>query len=160
MKKLFALLLSLSLMVCLCACGGGGNPSDQDLTPKNVRATVHNNQGKTEYLTAKQLHDLSNSNNIAFMQKYQAAKVTVTGTVTEIGGLSNINGTDYRWTLTIEGGEYDWFIGKTNYNKSSVTTDFLASLNIGDTVTISGEIVGAGIFDVDISNGTISVKKN
>ena len=86
-------------------------------------------------------------------------KVTVTGTVNDIGGLSSINGTRYNWTLKVEGGECDWFIGDEKYNTSSVSEALIASLNKGDTVEISGEIVGASFGEVDISNGTISVKK-
>ena len=103
--------------------------------------------------------DLSESNPVNFDNNYWSAKVTVTGTVNEIGGLSSINGTHYNWTLKVEGGECDWFIGDDKYNTSTVPEDLIASLSKGDTVEISGEIVGASFGEINISNGTISVKK-
>ena len=103
--------------------------------------------------------DIQNGNPLKFENDYWAAEVIVTGKITKIGGEEIINGSHYNWTLKIEGGEGDWFIGDGKYNTSSVSKDFIASLNTSDTVEISGEIVGAFFGEVDISNGTISVKK-
>lgn len=165
MKKLIAIILSLVLILSLCACGSStssnssGSSNSKSNTTKDVKATVVNNKGETEYLTAKDLIDIQESNPLNFDNNYWSAKVTVTGTVNEIGGLSSINGTHYEWTLKVEGGECDWFIGDGKYNTSTVSEDLLASLKKGDTVQISGEIVGASFGQVDISNGTISVTK-
>ena len=167
MKKITAIILSLVLILSLCACGNNSNnnssnnsSNNSNNTQKNVKATVVNKQGTTEYLTAKELNDISDSNPVKFDKNYWSAKVTVTGKVTEIGGLSSVNGSNYKWTLKVEGGECDWFIGDDNYNTSTVTEDLIASLSKGDTVEISGEIVGAYFGQyVNISNGTISVKK-
>ena len=164
MKKLFALLLSLILIVSLCACGNTkqtttNNAANKANSANEVKATVINKDGGTESLSAKELADIKESNPLNFDNKYWCAKVTVTGKITDIGGLSNINGTNYKWTLTIEGGEWDWFIGDSEYNTSTVTQDFIATLSKGDTVQISGEIVGASFKQCDISNGTISVIK-
>lgn len=161
MKKLIALLLSTILIFSLWACSNNSstNSNGTSNTQKNVKATVINKKGATEQLTAKELLDLSESNPVNFDNNYWSAKVTVTGTVNEIGGLSSINGTHYNWTLKVEGGECDWFIGDDKYNTSTVTEDLIASLSKGDTVEISGEIVGASFGEINISNGTISVKK-
>lgn len=170
MKKVLAILLSATLILSLCACkkvtnmepGNSANAnvnSTSDNTQKNIKATVHNNQGVTEQLSAKELLDIQNGNPLKFENDYWAAEVIVTGKITKIGGEEIINGSHYNWTLKIEGGEGDWFIGDGKYNTSSVSKDFIASLNTSDTVEISGEIVGAFFGEVDISNGTISVKK-
>lgn len=161
MKKLIALLLATILIFSLWACSNNSstNSNSTSNTQKNVKATVINKKGATEQLTAKELLDLSESNPVNFDNNYWSAKVTVTGTVNEIGGLSSINGTHYNWTLKVEGGECDWFIGDDKYNTSTVPEDLIASLSKGDTVEISGEIVGASFGEINISNGTISVKK-
>ena len=161
MKKLIALLLFTILIFSLGACSNNSstNSNGTSNTQKNVKATVINKKGATEQLTAKELLDLSESNPVNFDNNYWSAKVTVTGTVNEIGGLSSINGTHYNWTLKVEGGECDWFIGDDKYNTSTVPEDLIASLSKGDTVEISGEIVGASFGEINISNGTISVKK-
>ena len=149
MKKILAVLLSFILVISLCACGNStqtNNPQSSNKTntniAKDVKATVVNKNGTTESLTAKELCDIQDENPIKFDNNYWSAKVTVTGTITKIGGLSSINGTDYKWYLKIEGGDCDWFIGDQTYNTSTVTEDFIANLSIGDTVEISGEIVG------------------
>lgn len=161
MKKLIALLLATILIFSLWACSNNSstNSNSTSNTQKNVKATVINKKGATEQLTAKELLDLSESNPVNFDNNYWSAKVTVTGTVNEIGGLSSINGTHYNWTLKVEGGECDWFIGDDKYNTSTISEDLIASLSKGDTVEISGEIVGASFGEINISNGTISVKK-
>ena len=153
MKRILAILLSAMFIFSLCACSNSTN------TNSNVKATVVNKQGVTEQLTAKEILDISEANPLNFDNNYWSAKVTVTGKITKIGGTEIINGSHYNWTLTIEGGDGDWFIGDDKYNTSTVSEDFIATLNIGDTVEISGEIVSAYFGKVNISNGTISVKK-
>lgn len=160
MKKAIAFLLSAILTFSLCACSNASMPTtDAPAGETDVKAKVINNNGVTENLTAKELCDLSDANPVSFKNTYWCAKVTVTGKVKEIGGLRSINGTYYNWTLEVEGGECDWFIGDKKYNTSTISEDLIASLSKGDTVEISGEIVGASFDEVDISNGTISVKK-
>lgn len=161
MKKILVFSLSLVLIVFLFACSTtiqAETPAKPNYT-NDVKGTLINNQGDPEFLTAKELCDLSDGNNISFEKKYWCAYTTVIGKINEIEGACSINGTHYDWTVTIDGGACDWFIGKTKYNTSTVTENFLADLNVGDTVEISGEIVGASFNEVDLSNGTISVKK-
>lgn len=161
MKKFLAFIMSVVLIFSLCACGSSSqaNSNNTTNTASEVKATVRTNEGATEHLTSKELCDLSAANNISFEKKYWCAKVTVTGTLKKIDGAITINGTSYDWALYVEGGSCDWFIGKTRYNESNITEDFIATLSIGDTIEISGEIVGASFGEVDISNGPISVKK-
>ena len=137
MKKILAVILTLAMLLCFVGCGGS-----------DVKATVVNNDGATEY-----------ENAIAFKNKYWCASVTVEGTIKEIKSLCKINGTTYQWAVFVEGGSSDWFIGKTSVSKTTVTESLLGSLNVGDKVRISGEIVGANSFDCDISNGTTSITK-
>ena len=161
MRKILVGVLSLFIVVGLSACSFAEKNANEQSNPETtiepeVRATVVNNSGVTEYLTAEDLKSLYRGNSLAFEKDYWCAKVTVTGAVTEVSGPQIINGSDYDWTIVVDG---DWFVGKTKYNESNITKDYLAELRVGDIVTISGEIVGA-FFDVDISNGTVTVKKN
>ena len=152
MKKLFAFIVLLLLIFSLTACATIAPEDD-------VYATVINNQGVTERLTAKQLENAKSENAIAFEKNYWSATVTVVGTVSEIKGKNILNGTYYDWSVTIEGGECDWFIGKAQYTETTITEDFLATLQVGDTVEITGDIVSASMGTCDISNGTVSCVK-
>ena len=152
MKKIITSLSLFLLIISLTACATIATEND-------VYATVVNNQGVTEQLTAKQLENIKSENAIAFEKNYWSATVTVTGAVKEITGKYILNGTYYDWTVTIEGGECDWFIGKAQYTETTITEDFLATLKIGDTIEITGDIVGASMGICDISNGTLSAKK-
>ena len=150
MKKTIVTALILSLVFSLSACSA---------KEADVYATVVNNQGVTEQLTAKQLEDLKSSNAISFEKNYWSATVTVVGTVSEIKGKNILNGTYYDWSVTVEGGECDWFIGKAQYTETTITEDFLATLQVGDTVEITGDIVSASMGTCDISNGVVSCIK-
>ncbi len=150
MKKTIVSALILLLVFSLSACSA---------KKADVYATVVNNQGVTEQLTAKQLEDLKSNNAISFEKNYWSATVTVVGTVTEIKGKNILNGTYYDWSVTVEGGECDWFIGKAQYTETTITEDFLATLQVGDTVEITGDIVGASMGTCDISNGIVSCVK-
>lgn len=160
MKKLLALVLSLFLAASLCACSAAINEQQTPATTEpiqDVKAKVTTAEG-VEYLTAKELCDIDSSNAIKFDNVYWCASVTVTGTVKKIEGPITINGTRYNWALYVEGGQADWFIGDTQYNTSMVSDDVLARLNVGDTVEITGEIVGTSSWgECDISNGMIFV---
>lgn len=148
MKKVFITLLIVTMLISLIGC----NASE-------IKATVINNNGETEYLSAKELAEIKDENSIAFEKNYWSCKVVVEGEVKEVTSSKIINGTYYSWTIKVEGGSADWFIGKGKYNESNVDEDFLATLSVGDTVKISGDIVGANSTECDISNGTLQVIK-
>ena len=169
MKRAFSLTMALLLCLALCACGTQTTttPANQQVNKsevtttkpaEDVKAKVTTANG-TEYLTAKELCDINSSNAIRFDNTYWSASVTVTGTVNRIEGPISINGTYYNWALYVEGGQADWFIGDDQYNTSMVSKDVLAELNIGDSVEITGEIVGASMGQCNISNGMIFVVK-
>ena len=101
MKKVLALVLSLSLFLCLGGCG-----------ESDIVASVVNNDGQVEQLSAKQLAQIREENSIRFDEKYWSASVTVEGKVKEVTSAITINGTYYDWTVVVEGGSVDWFMGK------------------------------------------------
>lgn len=148
MKKVLITLLVMVMLFSFAGCGSS-----------DVKATVINNNGETEYLSAKELAEIKSDNSIAFEKNYWSCKVVVEGEIKEITSSKIINGTYYSWTITVEGGNADWFIGKGQYSESDVDEDFLATLNVGDTVKISGDIVGANSMECNISNGTLQVIK-
>lgn len=148
MKKVLVALLVLAMVFSLFGCGAS-----------EIKATVINNNGETEYLSAKELAEIKDENSIAFEKNYWSCKVIVEGKIKEVTAAKFINGTYYSWTIKVEGGSADWFIGKGKYNESNVDEDFLATLSVGDTVKISGDIVGANSTECDISNGTLQVIK-
>ena len=89
--------------------------------------------------------EIKSDNSIAFEKNYWSCKVVVEGEIKEITSSKIINGTYYSWTITVEGGNADWFIGKGQYSESDVDEDFLATLNVGDTVKISTKGYGHGV---------------
>ncbi len=162
MKKIIALVLIAVLMLtCLVGCGGtsGGNLIES-ITKGDVKAKIVNNDGETEYLSTKELLEIKESNEIAFKKKYWCAQVEVEGEVAEISSSHTLNGTAYAWTITVEGGKSDWFLGKEAlYGGEVEGEEILSTLKVGDKVRLFGEIVGVDSFDCNICNGTNKIEK-
>lgn len=149
MKKTIIMIMILSVLLCFSGCGSNG-----------VKATIETNSGKTVSVSAEELEKLEEENEISFKDEYWCAPVTVEGKVKEITSSCSINGTYYSWTVVIEGGELDWFVGKTmdRFSKTTVTEEFLASISVGDVVRIKGDMVGVMHGQCNISNGTTSIE--
>ena len=148
MKKLLIFALVMTILLCLSGCG-----------EKDIVASIVNNDGEVEQLSAKELANIREQNSILFDNKYWCASATVEGKVKEVTSEITINGTYYEWTVVVEGGSVDWFMGKHTTTQTTVTKEFLASLNVGDEVRMSGDIVSANVFNCDISNGQIAITK-
>ena len=147
MRKLLVGILVLVMLFCFVGCGN------------NVKATVINNDGETEQLSAQELNSLSDGNSLSFKDKYVMAKVTVEGKIKEVRSSQTINGIYYDWSIVVNGGSVDWLVGKHNYTNTSIDESFLSTLNVGDNVVVSGEIVGVDTFYCNISNGDVSIEK-
>ena len=71
MKKILALLMVVVLCISLCACGGN----------KNSTATVITNGGDTVEVSAQDLFDEYDFNEVRFAKKYSGATIEFIGTV-------------------------------------------------------------------------------
>ena len=147
MKRIIAIALIL-VIGCLCFCGCG---SSEESVEEPVKAKVINNDGETEYLTKDELEEIKSGNGVYFKKKYWCSHVTVTEKISKVYGATIINGSRYDWCIYAD----DWMIGCVQYSKSNISSDFIASLNPGDTVEISGELTAPGV----ITNGELSVVK-
>lgn len=149
MKKIIS--IALIMIVCcltICGCNSSENNSKSE---GDLKAKVVNNDGVTEYLTKHELYDLQSKNSVNFQKKYWCSHVSVTGKITSIEGLHIRDGMTYFWSVRVG----DWFVGDTSYNECNISDDFIASLNEGDMVEISGDLVSPG----DLSNGKINIVK-
>lgn len=75
MKKVIAILMVLGVLLSLCACGS-----------KAPKATVVTNSGETKQMTLEEIKEIEESNEVLFEEEYVGADITVTSTVTKIGG--------------------------------------------------------------------------
>lgn len=147
------MILMIGCVLSFCSCGIIKSSKN------DVKATVTTNQGTVEVLSAKELYNISEENGVRFNDVYWDAQVVVSGKINEIKGSHYLNGTYYKWAVVVEGGESDWFIGVNNYTETTITEDYLATLNVGDMVEASGAIVGASRYSCNISNGEVFITK-
>ena len=154
MKKSVLLVLVLAITLSLCACGMKNADTDTagSVTPESsvapekseTTATVINNDGITETLTARELIKIHDGNSVAFNKKYFEAEVTVIGTVESVHGTTVLNGHTMSAYIELEGG---W---RVEASSEDVVIDLLP----GDTVKVTGHIYSAfGNVSLYIFNG-------
>lgn len=144
MKKVLAFLLMMAIAVNLCACSGSS---------KAIKATVVTNSGETKQMTLEEIKDIAESNSILFEKEYVGADITVTSTITKIGGAFLLQSWfDCEAYVELDAGDTIscWF--------HPVREEYAATLNVGDTITVSGKIGMASVsgFDVYILKDAIS----
>lgn len=105
----------------------------------NAKATITNNYGQTEYLTADELMDLKESNAVSFDDKYKGAHITIVDVVDSVKGERN---------LTLRS-SFDWDV------ELAFSQDLMKSLKKGDKVRVDGKIYSAFV-DVKICDAVIS----
>lgn len=144
MKKLPSFLILAIFMISLVACGnenktvGAGN--DTSNTDTSV-ATIITNEGETVTMTAQDLIEAYDSNEVSFNKMYQYAAIQFTGTI------SNIK---VDTSVVVEPGsvragqqkivfEEGWCLALSENN----STYDLADFNAGDVVKVTSSIFGA-----------------
>lgn len=146
MKKIISFLLSLVLCLSLCACSGSSET-------KTVKATVTTNSGETKQMTLAEIKGVAESNSLLFEKEYVGADITVTSTITKIGGaflLTSWFECEAYLELDASDNVGCWF--------KPVTEDYALTLSVGDEITVTGKIgmASATGFDVYILFDKIS----
>lgn len=134
MKRIIALALVLVIALSLCACGGNKAP----------KATVTTNSGETKQMTLEDIREIADNNTPLFEKEYAGADITVTSTVTKIGGAYLYSPWfDCEAYLELESGDLGvWFY--------PIREDATANYNIGDTVTATGKIGMATVANFNV----------
>lgn len=150
MKKILAIVLVLSAVVMFFGCSSN-NTSGK--SPKEVLATVKTNSGETKQMTLQEIKTIGETNSILFESEYIGADITVTSTITEIGGAYRLTSWfDCDAYVKLEGNNIGCFF-------KPITEEYAKTLNVGDTITVSGKIGMASVassFDIYIMHDEIS----
>lgn len=134
MKRIIAISVVLCcILASLTGCFGG-----------KVKATVITNSGETKEMTLDEIKEIEETNSILFEEEYAGADITVTSTITQIGGAYMLRS----WFecdayLELESGCSGCFF-------KPITVEEASSYNVGDTVTVSGKIGLASVSSFDI----------
>lgn len=147
MKKIITLFLLLAVALSLFACGnlGGSN--------KAVKATIVTNSGETKQMTLEEIKEIVKTNTLLFEKEYAGADITVTSTITKIGGSFELTSW-FKCEAYVELDAADsigcWF--------HPVTEEHALTLKVGDKITVSGKIglATSSGFDVYILYDKIS----
>lgn len=151
MKKAFTLLLVLVLALNLCACGKSEtSEATKDSTvettekPKlKAEAIIVNTNGETEETSAKDILKLRKENEAKFNALYDFASVKLTGTIKSIssdtyGKYIQIND---KWKVYYVKSWYlESYGDPIDYDFGDALADYLATLNVGDTIEFEGYI--------------------
>lgn len=135
MKKsiIFGVILCCFLML-LTGCSGG----------KKVKATVVTNSGETKQMTLDEIKEIEESNSVLFENEYVGADISVTSTVTKIGGAYMLRS----WF------ECDAYVeleaGSTGTFFKPITEDYAGTISVGDTITVRGKIGMASVSSFNI----------
>ncbi len=134
MKKIIAIGIVLCCVVAsLTGCFGG-----------KVKATVTTNSGEVKELTLDEIKDIEESNTVLFEEEYVGADITVTSTITKVGGAYMLRSWfDCDAYLELESGSTGCFF-------KPITEEEASTYNVGDTVTVSGKIGMASVASFDI----------
>ena len=149
MKKIFAIVLALAVMISLFGCSSSNGAGNKG---KKILATVQTNSGERKQMTLRELRDVEESNSILFEDEYIGADITVTSTITKIGGA-------YRLTSWFDCDAYvELDAGNIGCFFKPVTEAYAKTLNVGDTITVSGKIGMASVtgFNIYIMKDEIS----
>lgn len=139
MKKILSILLLLAITLSLFAC------SVQTESNKTITATVVTNSGQTKQMTLQEIKEISESNSLLFEKEYVGADITVTSTITKIGGSFELTS----WFKCEAYVELDasnsvgcWF--------HPVREAYALTLNVGEELTVSGKIGMATVTGGDV----------
>ena len=130
MRK-FCLFLCLSLVLSILLIGCA-----EESTPKPFPPPPIPSQEFIE-ISASQLYQEYDNNEVAAKLKYKAKMLKVTGIIQNIG--EDILGDPY---VVIVGDEDDWWGVQCTYPDTPGYRDLLAKFNTGETVTVTGRCKG------------------
>ena len=149
MKKILSVLLLLAITMSLFACA----PTFPEGNNDTSTATVITNSGQTKQMTLREIKDIYESNSLLFEKEYVGADITVTSTITKIGGSFELTSW-FKCEAYVELDASDsvgcWF--------HPVREEYALTLSVGDEITVSGKIGMASVsgFDVYILYDDIS----
>lgn len=159
MKKAISILLVLVLCLSMCACNpntntdNAANNNNSDSYNNHPKATIINNDGETETLTAGDLHKLNNGNQVAFNKKYIGASVTLIAQVVSVHGKTVFNGHSMVAYVQLEDG---WCV-------EASSSKVVENLMPGDYVKVTGKIYsvfgGIQLYITDSATTTIQPYK-
>ena len=128
MKKCFI------IICCIILLTGCESKKDNIIPDKETKVNVTDNYGENIEISAKELCSIYGNNNNEYNEKYLGAKVNFTGRINRIEtGFTIDNGETIYSEITFKEG----FI--ITFEKDNTIED----LNLGDTLTIEGNIASA-----------------
>lgn len=141
MKRVFAFVLSLLVFASMVGCSSKGSSNGKS---GKILATIRTNSGQTKQMTLQELQDIKDSNRLLFDDEYIGADITVTSTITKIGGAFRLTSWfDCDAYIELEANNIGCFF-------KPVTVEYAKTLNVGDTITVSGKIAMASVTGFDI----------
>lgn len=142
MKKMICALLALVLVLSLAACTP--YPVDDTTNTDTPTGTTANPEAELIEITAVDLYAAYDANEVAADLKYKDKTLKITGTVKDIG--KDILDRIY---ITLE---TDELLRTVCCYISKSSTEAVAQLKEGDTVTLVGKCKGMNIINVDVEN--------
>lgn len=149
MKKIFCFFLAVVAMVSLVGCSTN---KESEGTEEKILATVQTNSGERKQMTLQELRHIEETNSILFEDEYIGADITVTSTITKIGGAFRLTSWfDCDAYVELDAGNIGCFF-------KPISEEYAKTLNVGDTITVSGKIGMASVagFDIYIMKDEIS----
>lgn len=142
MKKILSIILLLAITMTLFACAADNNNGSDE---KIIQARVVTNSGQTKQMTLQEILDIADTNSLLFEKEYVGAKISVTSTITRIGGSFELTS----WfqceafvELKSSDGMGCWF--------HPVREAYALTLNVGDKITVNGRIGMATVTGNDV----------
>lgn len=148
-EKVFSVIMAILVIMSCFGCSSGVTDGKND---DKVLATVTTNSGETKQMTLQQIKDVEETNSILFENEYIGADITVTSTITKIGGAFKLTSWfDCDAYIELEANDLGCFF-------KPITEEYATTLNVGDTITVSGKIGMASVtgFDIYIMQDEIS----
>lgn len=149
MKKALAIFLTFVIMGSLFGCSTNNEPEGTD---EKILATIQTNSGERRQMSLQELRDIEDTNSILFEDEYIGADITVTSTITKIGGAFRLTSWfDCDAYVELDAGNIGCFF-------KPITEEYAKTLKVGDTITVSGKIGMASVtgFDIYIMQDEIS----
>ena len=147
MKKIISLALALFMVLIIGGCTAVAPNEKTPATEKDsnkIMATIKTNSGAIKQMTLQEIKEIAETNSILFESEYVGADISVTSTITKIGGAFRLTSWfDCDAYIELEANSIGCFF-------KPITEAYAKTLNVGDTVTVSGKIGMASAAGLDI----------